>query len=209
MANTEDENREEQKKKKKEKKPVEIPPMDLVEKELKRERYRSRFGQVLRSTLYSLIVVAAIAVLVATIWLPVLRIYGSSMTPTLSEGNIVVTVKGGNFKYGDVVGLYVGNRLLVKRVIAGPGQWVNILEDGTVFVDGHQLDEPYLEEKALGDCNIDLPYQVPDGRYFVMGDHRSTSVDSRNSAVGAIADEEIVGKIVFCVWPFKQMGRVR
>ena len=208
MANTEDENREEQKKKKS-KKPVEIPPMDLVEKELKRERYRSRFGQVLRSTLYSLIVVAAIAVLVATIWLPVLRIYGSSMTPTLSEGNIVVTVKGGNFKYGDVVGLYVGNRLLVKRVIAGPGQWVNILEDGTVFVDGHELDEPYLEEKALGDCNIDLPYQVPDGRYFVMGDHRSTSVDSRNSAVGAIADEEIVGKIVFCVWPFKQMGRVR
>ena len=209
MANTEDENREEQKKKKKEKKPVEIPPMDLVEKELKRERYRSRFGQVLRSTLYSLIVVAAIAVLVATIWLPVLRIYGSSMTPTLSEGNIVVTVKGGDFKYGDVVGLYVGNRLLVKRVIAGPGQWVNILEDGTVFVDGHELDEPYLEEKALGDCNIDLPYQVPDGRYFVMGDHRSTSVDSRNSAVGAIADEEIVGKIVFCVWPFKQIGRVR
>ena len=209
MANTEDENREEQKKKKKEKKPVEIPPMDLVEKELKRERYRSRFGQLLRSTLYSLIVVAAIAVLVATIWLPVLRIYGSSMTPTLSEGNIVVTVKGGDFKYGDVVGLYVGNRLLVKRVIAGPGQWVNILEDGTVFVDGHQLDEPYLEEKALGDCNIDLPYQVPDGRYFVMGDHRSTSVDSRNSSVGAIADEEIVGKIVFCVWPFKQIGRVR
>ena len=209
MANTEGENREGLKLKKKEKKPVEIPPMDLVEKELKRERYRSRFGQLLRSTLYSLIVVAAIAVLVATIWLPVLRIYGSSMTPTLSEGNIVVTLKGGNFKYGDVVGLYVGNRLLVKRVIAGPGQWVNILSDGTVFVDGNELDEPYLEEKALGDCNIDLPYQVPEGRYFVMGDHRSTSVDSRNSAVGAIADEEIVGKIVFCVWPLKQIGRVR
>ena len=187
---------------------LQIPELALVEAELKRERYKWRYGQVLRSTIYSLVVVAAIAVLVATIWLPVLRIYGSSMTPTLNEGEIVVTVKGGDFTSGQVVGLYVGNRLLVKRIIAGPGQWVNILEDGTVFVDGKELDEPYLTEKALGDCNIELPYQVPDGRFFVLGDHRSTSVDSRHTTVGTIADEEIVGRIVFRVWPLNQFGRI-
>lgn len=195
-------------KKKHNRKKVEIPPLTLVEKELKRERYKWRYGQVLRSTIYTLIVVAAIAVLVATIWLPVLRIYGSSMTPTLNEGNIVVTVKGGSFVTGDVVGLYVGNRLLVKRIIAGPGQWVNITEDGTVYVDGEVLDEPYVAEKSLGDCNIELPYQVPEARFFVMGDHRATSVDSRHTTVGCIADEEIVGRIVFRAWPLKEMGRV-
>ena len=192
----------------KRKKPLQIPQVELVEAELRRERYKWRYGQVLRSTIYSLIVVAAVAVLVATIWLPVLRIYGSSMTPTLNEGEIVVTVKGGGIHTGDVTGLYVGNRLLVKRIIAGPGQWVNITEDGTVIVDGEALDEPYIEDKALGDCNIELPYQVPDGRFFVMGDHRSTSVDSRHSTVGCIAEEDIVGRIVFRVWPLSQFGPV-
>ena len=153
---------------------TQIPSNEIVAEELKNTRYKSRFAEVLRGTLYSLIVVAAMAVLVATIWLPVFRIYGSSMTPTLNEGDIVITVKGTNFKTGDVVGLYVGNRLLVKRIIAGPGQWVDIKDDGTVYLDDKLLDEPYLTEKALGDCNIELPYQVPDARYFVMGDHRST-----------------------------------
>ena len=120
----------------------------------------------------------------------------------------MVTVKGGSFVTGDVVGLYVGNRLLVKRIIAGPGQWVNITEDGTVYVDGEVLDEPYVAEKSLGDCNIELPYQVPEARFFVMGDHRATSVDSRHTTVGCIADEEIVGRIVFRAWPLKEMGRV-
>ncbi|MBQ5950701.1 MAG: signal peptidase I [Lachnospiraceae bacterium] len=185
----------------------EIPPNDLVQAEIDRVRHNSRYAQVLRSTVGSLIAVAAAAVLVATIFLPVLRIYGSSMAPTLNAGEIVVSVKG-SFSQGDVVGLYVGNRLLVKRVIAGPGQWVDIREDGTVSVDGDLLEEPYLAEKALGDCNIEMPYQVPDGRYFVMGDHRATSLDSRHTSVGCIADDEIVGRIVFRVWPLSDFGRI-
>lgn len=185
-----------------------VADIELLKKELARERYRRRYRSVLRSTVFTLTVVAALAVLVATIFMPVLRIYGKSMTPTLNEGEIVVSLKGSDFARGSVVGLYVGNKLLVKRVIAGPGQWVNIERDGTVSVDGEQLAEPYLTEKAYGDVNIKLPYQVPDGRYFVMGDHRSTSQDSRNMTVGCIAEEQIVGRIVFRIWPLNRMGPV-
>lgn len=185
-----------------------IPELAQLEAELARVKYRSRYRLVLRSTVYTLIVVAAIAVLVATIWMPVLQIYGSSMTPTLSEGDIVVSLKGSAFQRGDLVAFYLGNKILVKRCIAGPGQWVDIDDEGNVYVDGEQLDEPYLMEKALGDCNIELPYQVPDSRYFCMGDHRSTSVDSRNTAVGCVAEEQIVGKIVFRVWPLADFGVV-
>ena len=160
----------------------------------------------MRSTIYTLITVAAVAVLVATLWLPVLQIYGSSMTPTLDEGEIVISLKGADFRQGDIVAFYYNNKILVKRIIADPGQWVDIDEDGTVRVDGETLDEPYLTEKAFGGCDIKLPYQVPDGRYFVMGDHRSTSVDSRHSAVGCVADEQIVGRIVFRVWPLNTLG---
>ena len=163
---------------------TEIADRELLEKELERERYKGRYRSTLRSTAFTLTVAAAIAVLTATIFMPVLRIYGKSMSPTLNEGEIVVSLKGSEFSQGDVVGLYVGNKLLVKRVIAGPGQWVNIDSDGTVYVDGRKLNESYLTEKAYGDVNIELPYQVPDDRYFVMGDHRSTSQDSRNTAMG-------------------------
>lgn len=187
---------------------AEFPTVEQLETELAREKYRRRYGKVLRSTLYTLITVAALAVLVATLWLPVLQIYGSSMTPTLSEGEIVVSWKGSDFHRGDIIAFYYNNKILLKRVIAGPGQWVDIREDGTVYVDGDQLDEPYLTEKAMGDCDIRLPYQVPDGRYFVMGDHRSTSVDSRHSAVGCVAGEQIVGKIAFRIWPMNEFGRV-
>lgn len=185
------------------------PTLEQLTAELARENYKRRFGRVLRSTLFTLVVVAAAAVLVATIWMPVLQIYGSSMTPTLNEGEIVVSLKGSDFEPGDLVAFYLGNKILVKRCIAGPGQWVDINENGDVFVDGELLDEPYLTEKALGECDQSFPYQVPESRFFCMGDHRATSVDSRHSAVGCVAEEQIVGKIVFRVWPLSGFGALR
>ena len=189
--------------------PCELPSLEQLTAELEREKYKRQYKRVLRSTVYSLIVVAAVAVLVATIWMPVLQIYGASMTPTLDEGDIVISIKGSDFAPGDLVAFYMGNKILVKRCIAGPGQWVDIDADGNVYVDGRLLDEPYLTEKALGDCDIALPYQVPDNRYFCMGDHRSTSVDSRSTTVGCVSDEQIVGKIVFRVWPLPNFGMLR
>ena len=183
--------------------------MEQLTAELEREKYKRRYKRVLRSTIYTLIVVAAAAVLVATIWMPVLQIYGASMVPTLDEGDIVISVKGSDFEPGDLVAFYMGNKILVKRCIAGPGQWVDIDAGGNVYVDDKLLDEPYLTEKALGDCDIEFPYQVPDNRYFCMGDHRSTSVDSRSTTVGCVSDEQIVGKIVFRVWPLPDFGTLR
>ena len=189
--------------------PREIPSLEQLTAELERENYKRRYNRVLRSTIYTLIVVAAVAVLVATIWMPVLQIYGASMTPTLNEGDIVVSVKGSDFEPSDLVAFYLGNKILVKRCIAGPGQWVDIDEEGNVYVDGNLLDEPYMKEKSFGDCNLELPYQVPDNRYFCMGDHRSTSVDSRHTEIGCVSEEQIVGKIVFRVWPLPDFGALR
>ena len=186
----------------------EPPTTEQLKAELRHEKYKRSFVCSLRNTIFTLVTVAAAAVLIAVLLMPVLQIYGSSMTPTLSEGEIVVSVKGTEMKTGDIVAFYYNNNVLIKRVIAQPGDWVNITEDGTVFVNNEVIDEPYLTEKAFGECNIQLPYQVPDSRIFVMGDHRSVSIDSRNTAVGCVADEQIVGKIVFRVWPLSQFGRV-
>ena len=186
-------------------KKIEIPDVELLKKELDRVNYKTKYRSVLKSTIFMLVVVAAIAVLVATTWLPVLQIYGSSMTPTLNEGEVVVSVKGSSFKQGDLIAFYYGNKILVKRCIATPGQWVDIDEDGNVYVDGKRLKESYVKEKAFGDCDIKLPYQVPEDRYFCMGDYRETSVDSRNSSVGCISEEQIIGRIFFRVWPFNDL----
>lgn len=186
--------------------PEEFPTVEALRAERKRVKYNRRYKRVLGSTVFTLVVVAAVAVLVATIWMPVLQIYGASMTPTLEEGDVVVSVKGSDYATGDLVSFYIGNKLLVKRYIAGAGQWVDIDEAGTVYVDGIALTEPYVLEPAFGDVDITLPYQVPENRIFVMGDHRATSVDSRNTAVGCIAKEQIVGKIVFRVWPLNTAG---
>jgi len=183
-----------------------MPEIGELQAELKRERYKFRFARVMKSTIYTLVVVAAFAILVATLWMPVLQIYGSSMTPTLDEGQIVLSIKSKDFRRGDLVAFYIGNKILVKRVIAGPADIVNISEDGTVRINSTDLDEPYVTEKALGECDLEFPYQVPESRYFLMGDHRETSIDSRSSAVGCIAEEQVVGKIVYCVWPLSDFG---
>ncbi len=188
--------------------PIAVPSLTAVEAERKRLRHRQRYSRTLRSTIAILIVAAAMAVLVATLWMPVLRIYGASMQPTLTDGQIVVSVKGGQFQTGDVIAFYHGNKLLVKRCIAGPGDWVDIDEDGNIYVNEQLIEEPYLTEKAFGECDIALPYQVPDERWFLVGDNRAASVDSRNTAVGSITKDQIVGKIVFRVWPLSKFGRI-
>ena len=187
---------------------IELPKLELLEAELEREQYKNRYGRVLRSTAFSLIVVAAVAVLVAVLLLPVLQISGTSMTESLQDKDIVVALNSNKYKTGDIIAFYYNNNILVKRVIAAAGDWVDIAEDGNVYVNEELLDEPYIKEKALGDCNITLPYQVPDGRCFVMGDHRATSIDSRNTAVGCVSNDMVIGKILFRAWPLSGLGIV-
>ncbi|HCK87425.1 MAG TPA: signal peptidase I [Erysipelotrichaceae bacterium] len=183
--------------------------MEELRDELDRVRYKKNLRAAIRNTIYTLITVAAAAVLVALLLMPVLRIYGNSMTPTLYEGNIVLSLKGSGFETGDVIAFYYNNKILIKRVIAQAGEWVDIDKDGTVYVNNVSIDEPYISEKAFGECDLKLPYQVPESRIFVMGDHRSVSIDSRNTSIGCVAEEQIVGKVVFRIWPINQIGPLK
>lgn len=191
-----------------EKKTVDLPTLDQMQGELKKANYIKKYNAVVRNTIFTLIIVAAVAVLVAMLWLPVLQISGNSMSPQLQNSDIVLTLAHADFETGDVIAFYYNNHILVKRVIAAPGQWVDIDEEGNVYVDGVRIHEPYVKELAMGDCNIELPYQVPTGRYFVMGDNRATSIDSRNTVVGCVADELIVGKLFARIWPLNRIGAI-
>lgn len=187
---------------------VAVPSVDELSEELKREKFRSRYKKMLRSTVYTLVIVAAVSVLVATLLLPVLQIYGTSMNPNLCEGEIVVSIKSSNFKTGDIVAFYYNNRVLIKRIIGTQGDIIVIKENGDVYVNNTLLDEPYLTQKSCGNADIEYPYTVPQNSYFVLGDHRDSSVDSRSSLVGCVEKEEIIGKIVFRVWPIKRIGGI-
>jgi len=183
----------------------EFPNAEELHKELRRELYKRRFRRILRSTVNALIVVAAVAALIATLLLPVLQIAGTSMEPNLNDGDIVVLAKTDKLETGELCAFYYSNKILIKRVIATPGDYLWIESDGTVFVNGVELDEPYVQEKALGECDIEFPYQVPESSYFVMGDQRETSIDSRSSVIGCIGESQIVGRIFCKIWPLTEL----
>ncbi len=185
-----------------------LPTAQQLDNEVKRLRYRKRFIRTMMDTVNSLLVVAAIAVLVSMLFLPVLRVTGTSMTPTMENDELVICNKTGKFESGDIVAFHFNNKILLKRVIGTSGDWIDIKEDGTVYVNGEELYEPYVDEKAYGECDLEFPYQVPDNRIFVMGDHRSTSVDSRSTTVGCIADEYVIGKVMLRLWPWEKIGTI-
>ena len=190
------------------KKKMDLPTAEQLEQELKRLKYRHSFAFTLRSTVASLIVVAAIAVMISTMIMPVLRVTGTSMTPTLQNDQVIICNKLAECQKGDVVSFYYNNKVLIKRVIGVAGDVIDISGDGVVSVNGEPLDEPYVSELALGECDIELPYQVPDNRIFVMGDHRSVSIDSRSTSVGCVAIENVIGKVLLRVYPIDSFGKI-
>ena len=189
-------------------KAINAPSLKSIEGELKSELRKIRRVSTLQRTLYALLIVVSVTVIISLLFLPVVRIIGASMSTTLEDGDVVIAVNDHRFETGDVIAFHYNNSILIKRVIAGAGDWVDIDEDGTVYVNGKRLDEPYVEEPSMGLCDIRLPYQVPDKKCFVMGDHRATSVDSRNRSVGCIGNEAVVGKLLWRIWPLEQIGSV-
>ena len=183
-----------------------LPETEVIQEAYEMASYCDRFRKSVISTIGILIVVSAISILTATLLLPVLRIYGDSMKSTLGSGDLVVSVKGADFETGDIIAFYYNNNILVKRVIANPGDWVDIDLAGNVYVNNQLIDEPYLTGKSFGEPDIDFPYQVPEDRVFVLGDNRSVSIDSRHRSVGCVATEQIVGKIIFRIWPLTKLG---
>lgn len=188
---------------------IDLPSMEQICAERNRIRYRSDYRKALLGTIYALILVAAAAVLFSTLFFPVLEITGSSMEPTLESGDILVLSKSRSFKTGDICGFSWNNRTLVKRVIGVPGDWIEIDTDGVVYVNGEALNEPYIPNKSLGECDMTFPYQVPDHCLFVMGDQRENSIDSRNTVIGSVDFDQVIGKVMFRVWPFSKIGMVR
>ena len=189
----------------KKQKEVSLPSKTQVEKERKRYRRQKAYNKALRGTVYVLTIVAAVAVLIATLVLPVLQIEGTSMEPTLSNGDIVLLAKTPRFSRGDLCGFTWNNKLLIKRVIGLPGDWIEIDTSGNIYLNGEKLDEPYVQMKALGECDLEFPFQVPQEQYFVVGDMRESSIDSRNSLIGCVTKDQIVGKAFLRVWPFKSI----
>jgi len=188
------------------KREVHLPTKQQVEKERKRYRRQRAYNKALGGTVYVLTIVAAVAVLIATLVLPVLQIEGTSMEPTLTNGDIVLLTKTTSFDRGELCGFTWNNKLLIKRVIGIPGDWIEIDTDGTVYLNGEKLDEPYATELAVGECDLEFPFQVPQEQYFVLGDMRENSIDSRNTLIGCVEKDQIVGKVFFRVWPFKAIG---
>ncbi len=185
-----------------------IPSIDEVEAEKNRLEYRKRYRRTIRTTIYALIVVAAVSILLATLFVPVLRVSGSSMEPTLDDQDIIVLVRNGSFKTGDLVGFYYQNKLLLKRVIGCPGDVIDIDAGGNVMVNKEPLEEPYVTNKALGETDRTYPYQVPENRYFVMGDNRETSIDSRSTTIGCIEKDQVLGRVALRVWPLGKLSLI-
>ena len=182
-----------------------LPSIRQIESERKRYRWQKAYVKALQGTISVLTYMAAVAALIATLVLPVLQIEGSSMEPTLSSGDIVLLTKTTNFSHGDICGFAWNNKILIKRVIGIPGDWIEIDTDGTIYLNGEKLDEPYVQQKAFGECDLEFPFQVPQEQYFVVGDMRESSIDSRNTLIGCIPKDQIVGKVFFRVWPFKSI----
>ncbi len=193
---------------KRKKKELQFPTSGQIEKAIAKEQYSRKYKKVLKSTFSSLIVVAAIAVLIATLALPVLQIQGSSMEPTLHDEEIVVLLKTSKLTRGQLCCFSYQNKLLIKRIIGVPGDSIIIDTEGYVYVNGEKIDEPYVIDRAYGECDIEFPYYVTDGHYFILGDHRSTSIDSRSSVVGLVSSEQVVGKIFFRIWPLDKLGNI-